>query len=293
VTGGSNWVTGETNGGWVGELGSRSHDGVDAATAALVGYPYGYGGEAWIQTTVTGPGRLSFYFCAPFYWYSSFIYTVDGQYQNNLNHYEWQPSSVIVGPGSHVVRWELVTGVDPWGYPGFAEARLDQVTFGPPTVPEILQQPQSLSRDQGGNASFAVSVFGAEPMTYQWRLNSTNIAGATNLALTVTNVQLADAGAYALWASNSFGTTLSSNAVLTVQVIPPSIIVNDGSMGFGPEGFGFNLSGAAGTMVIVEGSTNIADWLPLQTNLLDGSPASFSDQQYTNYPGRYYRLRLQ
>ena len=130
-------------------------------------------------------------------------------------------------------------------------------------------------------------------MTYQWRLHSNNIAGATNLTLTITNVQPNHGGTYSLLVSNSLGTTISSNAVLTVVVIAPSIIVDDGSVGFGPEGFGFNLSGAVGTTVIVEGSTNLSDWLPLQTNLLDGTPAYFTDPQWTNYPGRYYRLRSQ
>jgi hypothetical protein len=32
-------------------------------------------------------------------------------------------------------------------------------------------------------------------------------------------------------------------------------------------------------------------WSPLQTNTLTGGSCYFSDSQWTNYPGRFYRLR--
>lgn len=298
-TPGWNWESGGNNGEWSGELGSNSHDGTDAAMASLVGYPIGTGGNAWIQTTVNGPGRLSFYASAILH-YGNFAYSIDGQYQTLYSgqyktwyNEPWPRSIVMIGSGPHLVRWEVMTQGDPWGYPGHARARLDKVVFDPPGIPDIMQQPLSQTRNQGSNATFSASVFGAEPMTYQWRLHSNNIAAATNLTLTITNVQPNHGGTYSLLVSNSLGTTISSNAVLTVVVIAPSIIVNDGSVGFGQEGFGFNLSGVVGTTVIVEGSTNLSDWLPLQTNLLDGTPAYFTDPQWTNYSGRYYRLRSQ
>ena len=43
---------------------------------------------------------------------------------------------------------------------------------------------------------------------------------------------------------------------------------------------------------MVEACTNLADpaWSPLQTNTLSGDSFYFSDPQWTNYPGRFYRL---
>ena len=57
--------------------------------------------------------------------------------------------------------------------------------------------------------------------------------------------------------------------------------------------FGFSLTGTSGLVIVVEACTNLTgtDWQPLQTNTLTGGEAYFSDPQWTNYPGRFYRLR--
>ena len=88
------------------------------------------------------------------------------------------------------------------------------------TQPFIISQPVTQSVTVGENATFSVVASGAGPLSYQWRLNATNIAGATAASLLLTNVQLADAGVYSVVISNSFGTLMSSNAVLTVS--PPA-----------------------------------------------------------------------
>ena len=58
--------------------------------------------------------------------------------------------------------------------------------------------------------------------------------------------------------------------------------------------FSFNISWASGrTVVVVEACTNLAnpDWQPVKTNTLTTGSAYFSDPDWTNYPGRFYRLR--
>jgi hypothetical protein len=56
--------------------------------------------------------------------------------------------------------------------------------------------------------------------------------------------------------------------------------------------FGFTISWATNISVVVEASTDLANpvWTPLQTNTLTNGSFSFSDPQWTNYPGRYYRI---
>jgi len=39
-------------------------------------------------------------------------------------------------------------------------------------------------------------------------------------------------------------------------------------------------------------SAGCCSWPPLATNTLTSGSCYFSDPQWTNYPGRYYRLRL-
>ena len=57
--------------------------------------------------------------------------------------------------------------------------------------------------------------------------------------------------------------------------------------------FGFNISWASGSTVVIEAATNLANlvWFPIQTNTLTGDSLYFGDPDWTNYPGRYYRLR--
>jgi hypothetical protein len=59
---------------------------------------------------------------------------------------------------------------------------------------------------------------GSPTLSYQWTFNgaSNPISGANNTTLTIPNVQLANAGVYALIVTNDFGVTVSSNATLTV-----------------------------------------------------------------------------
>ena len=63
--------------------------------------------------------------------------------------------------------------------------------------------------------------------------------------------------------------------------------------GFRSNRFGFNVSGSAGQVVIVEGATNLADWIALATNALGSGSVYFSDPASQNLPGRSYRVRLQ
>ncbi|MBI5775014.1 MAG: immunoglobulin domain-containing protein, partial [Verrucomicrobia bacterium] len=81
----------------------------------------------------------------------------------------------------------------------------------------ITSQPQDQSVTVGGNASFSVGVSGTPPIAYQWRLNGTNLAGATSATLALTNVQFAQAGGYSVVVTNVAGTVTSSNATLTVS----------------------------------------------------------------------------
>ena len=85
-------------------------------------------------------------------------------------------------------------------------------------------QPQSRTVVQGQSATFSVNAVGSVPLTYQWRFGGVNIPGATNTALTLNNVQAAQAGLYSVVITNPFGVTTSANATLTV-LLPPAIVV--------------------------------------------------------------------
>ncbi len=88
--------------------------------------------------------------------------------------------------------------------------------------PAISTQPQSKAVALGQNATFSVAANGSGTISYQWRFNGTAVSGATGSSFTVTNAQTTNAGSYSVAASNPYGTTVSSTAVLTVY-LPPTI----------------------------------------------------------------------
>jgi hypothetical protein len=85
------------------------------------------------------------------------------------------------------------------------------------TPPIILTQPVNRTTVVGGSANFSVTAAGSQPLSYQWRLGSNALNGATANVLNLTNVQLSDAGNYSVVVSNAYGTVTSSNALLTVN----------------------------------------------------------------------------
>jgi hypothetical protein len=73
---------------------------------------------------------------------------------------------------------------------------------------------------------------------------------------------------------------------------------SDASFGVQTNQFGFNITGSSNLVIVVEVCTNLANpaWTPIGTNTLDtfigtNGTSYFSDPQWTNYPGRFYRLR--
>ena len=89
--------------------------------------------------------------------------------------------------------------------------------------PTISTQPTNQTILVNGNATFNVTAIGSLPLSYQWSFNATNIDGATNVSFALTNVQISQAGNYAVQVTNAFGMTNSSSAALTVIALPPTI----------------------------------------------------------------------
>jgi alpha-tubulin suppressor-like RCC1 family protein len=105
----------------------------------------------------------------------------------------------------------------------------NQAPFG--ALPTISMEPTNLTVLAGATVNFTVTANGNPPPGYQWEFNGTPIPGATSATLTLTNVTVAQAGSYAVQVSNSAGSVLSSNAVLTVGIppMPPMIVSQTGS----------------------------------------------------------------
>jgi hypothetical protein len=78
----------------------------------------------------------------------------------------------------------------------------------------------------------------------------------------------------------------------------PQAQTSNASFGVQTNRFGFNIIGSSNLVIVVEGCTNLANpaWTPIGTNMLNtfigtNGTSYFSDPDWTNYPGRFYRLR--
>lgn len=83
--------------------------------------------------------------------------------------------------------------------------------------PTIATQPQSVVRFVGESVAFSVKAAGIEPLSYQWKLNSKVIPGATASTLSIPNVKSSDAGEYIVVVTNPGGSIDSQPATLTVN----------------------------------------------------------------------------
>jgi hypothetical protein len=150
----------------------------------------------------------------------------------------------------------------------------------------ILTQPLSQTVAAGQSASFSVAATGAAPLSYQWCLNGTNLAGATSSTLALTNVQMTDAGDYTVVVTNVAGSVTSVVAMLTVtNPLPPSL---DAPV-MASTGFSFQFSVPVGFTYVIWISTNLQDWTPLATNVALTSSVVFTDPAATNCSQRFYR----
>ena len=123
-------------------------------------------------------------------------------------------------------------------------------------------------------------------MNYRWFFNQTNLlASGTNSFLSLTNVQLTNAGNYSVIVTNWFnGVTSTPPASLIVYTdATPTLSVPSNSTN---GQFQFSITGVTGLNYTVLASTNLVDWIPLKTNI---SPFNFVDTNVILFPQRFYR----
>jgi len=86
--------------------------------------------------------------------------------------------------------------------------------------PVFTVQPGNQFPTKGGTIWLHARVVSAQPMSYQWQLDGTNILAATNADLTITNAQENDAGQYSALASNNLGSVTSRLAAVAITPSP-------------------------------------------------------------------------
>ncbi|HEX9046594.1 MAG TPA: immunoglobulin domain-containing protein, partial [Verrucomicrobiae bacterium] len=101
------------------------------------------------------------------------------------------------------------------------------MTVLPPAAPFFTYPPGKITAYSGEDVYLSGAVNGSPPFDFQWVKDGETLQETTSYSwvpawstLLLTNVILADAGTYLLYATNNFGAVVSSNAVLTV--LPPT-----------------------------------------------------------------------
>jgi hypothetical protein len=95
---------------------------------------------------------------------------------------------------------------------------------------------------------------------------------------------------YYLPGTTGWGLTLGGRPTV---VWNPQVQSSRATFGVRTNRFGFTITGSSNLVIVVEASTNLANplWSPVATNTLTTGSSYFSDPQWTNYRGRFYRLR--
>ncbi len=141
-------------------------------------------------------------------------WTVMGNYDTSA-YYVWTAVTVPIPVGAQAAatqfRWRQKShsgsSYDHWA--------LDNVTVDAgPTPPAIMTQPANRAVPVGWMATFNVVAAGSAPLSYQWRFNGNNLAGATDNPLTLSNVQSNQAGLYSVVVTNPYGSVTSAPAQL-------------------------------------------------------------------------------
>ena len=101
----------------------------------------------------------------------------------------------------------------------------------PPVAPAITTQPQSMTVTAPQTATFSVVASGTATLSYQWKKNNANIAGATSSSYTTPATTTADSGSsFTVTVTNSAGNVTSNAAILTVNaasLTPQTITFNN------------------------------------------------------------------
>lgn len=138
------------------------------------------------------------------------------------------PTHTILFSGDSGVDWVTIDDSDnPWNCLVLAangDLVIAAVSGGgiyvwQPITPIITTQPQNQTVPSGTNIMLNVSVASTTLVTYQWQFDGTNIPGATNAKLLLTNITSLNAGSYAVEVANTFSNASSGTAIVSVMPV--------------------------------------------------------------------------
>ncbi len=143
-----NWSTGGQSP-WVPQSGVN-HDGVDAAQSG----PISDNQESWVETQLTGPGILTFWWKVSSETSFDFLeFSLNSELQTRISgDVDWQQGFFPIPAGNYTARWRYVK--DSSTSDGIDVAWLDQVSFQPTFSLAAGINAPTLAISSGGDAAF-------------------------------------------------------------------------------------------------------------------------------------------
>ena len=141
--------------------------------------------------------------------------------------YEWYKDGTLISAASNSIYELLNTNESDGGqYKVIVtnDCGKDSAFFQLDVLPSpvVTSHPIDQTLDVGSLVNFSVTTSGNN-LSYQWKKDDVDVAGATNSTLTINSIELSDAGAYTCNVTNDCGTVTSNVAMLTVNENPLSL----------------------------------------------------------------------
>jgi len=194
--------------------------------------------------------------------------------------YHLQSTSPCVDTGLNVTT---VGNADLDGFPRVVNGTVDMGAYEYQHLPYILVPPVSQSVLVFSNILFTVTALGDEPLTYQWQKDGVNlsddarISGTASPFLSISSLEITDAGGYRVVVTNASGSVTSAVAALTL-VGPPIISSQPASRTvFAGSNVSFSVTASGLAALSYQWRFNQAE-LPAKTN----SSVSLTDVQSAN-----------
>jgi hypothetical protein len=160
--------------------------------------------------------------------------------------------------------------------------RTFSVTVTPSSSQNSLINPLTNQTAVAGQSNvFRAISTSLSPLTYQWNFNGSDLPAATGSALALDKIGPGQAGIYSVTATRSGEFTISS-ATLTVN--PTTSTLAPAAHVSGQ--YALTVAGVTGLKFVVQASTNLINWVPVQTNT---APFTFVDVNAAKYRQRFYR----
>ncbi|MCX6924292.1 MAG: immunoglobulin domain-containing protein, partial [Verrucomicrobia bacterium] len=273
------WTTGG-DAAWFGQT-LTTHDGVDAARSGSLADLQ----QSWLETTVSGPGTLTFWWkVSSEYIYDFLRFSIGGAQQAAISgETDWNQQAFSIPSGSATLRWTY--SKDSYVFSGQDAGWVDQVAFTPAPIPTVtlglLGSPMAeaggvatvtatLSAVFGLPVTVNLSFSGTATLTSDYTRSGTSItipAGSLSRTITLTAVQdtLDEANETIVVDISTVGNGAENGTQQVTATImdddpTPSLVISDVTVTEGDTGtvnavFTVTLSAASGQTVTVNYAT--------------------------------------